>query len=69
MRIFNRKRRKYLVVNLQKVYKRDIFTSIDYIDLITDYEKANWKYHSVFLPYIYFYKNVKWYKRIWNKIR
>ena len=69
IKIYTKKRRKYLVVNLQRIYRRDIFTARDYIDLITDYEKAGWTYHSLILPYVYFYKKVKWYVRLWNWIK
>jgi len=58
----------YLIVD-PKLLNHEVFTSKTYLDLITEYEKQGWKYHSIVSGKLYFYKKKSYIKRFLNWIK
>lgn len=58
----------YLIVD-PKLLNHEVFTSKTYLDLISEYEKQGWKYHSIVSGKLYFYKKKNFFKRMLDLIK
>ncbi len=59
IKIIKKFKKKYLIVNLKRLYNIHNCTQYDFLDIIEQYEKMGWHYMATLLPYIYFYKKKK----------
>ena len=63
VRTVDRHNKIYLIVNPKLVLKQNMFNTDGYLDLITQYEKQGWKYHSIVSGNLYFYKKKGLFRR------
>lgn len=63
IRTVDKHNRIYLIVNPKLVLKQNMFNTDGYLDLIEQYEKQGWKYHSIVSGNLYFYKK----KGLWKR--
>lgn len=65
VRTVDKHNRIYLIVNPRLVLKQNMFNTDNYLDLVEQYEKHGWTYHSIVSGNLYFYKK----KGLWKRFK
>ena len=69
IKIIKENNKKYLILNINKFYKTNNTTNIDFLHILIEFKKLKWTFLGSLYPYIYFYKKETLFNKIKNKWR